>query len=83
MTDRKVCDIKDCNDEATDIIDCEDIQDYFSVYMCSKHFQYFVSDRSLGRPIDLKPIDGQVHQLLHYSGGLLTKIANLKLSKLC
>ena len=53
----KVCDIKGCNDEATDIIDCENIQDH-SVYMCSKHYRYFTSDESLGKHIDLKGVDG-------------------------
>jgi hypothetical protein len=52
----KVCDIKDCNDEATDIIDVENGLDFFSVYMCLQHYQYFVSDHSLNKPIDLKPI---------------------------
>jgi hypothetical protein len=70
----KVCDFVGCNDEATDIIDCENVLDSFSVYMCLQHYQYFVSDQSLDKTIDLKPIDGQVHQLLHHSGGLLTKI---------
>jgi hypothetical protein len=56
----KVCDIKDCNQEATDIIDCENLLHYFSVYMCSQHHQYFVSDEGLGKPMDLKPVDGHV-----------------------
>ena len=73
MTDGKVCDVKDCNDEATDIIDCENVLGYFSVYMCLQHYQYFLSDAGLDKPINLKPIDGQAHQLLHYGGGLLTK----------
>ena len=70
----KLCDVKDCDDEATDILDCENVLHSFSVYICLQHYQYFMSDQSLGKPIDLKPIDGQVKQLLHYSGGLLTKI---------
>ena len=69
----KLCDVKDCDDEATDILDCENVLHSFSVYICLQHYMYFVSDHSVGKPIELKPIDGHLLQLLHYGGGLLTK----------
>ena len=83
LNKNKLCDVKDCHDEAKDILDCENVLHSFSVYMCLQHYMYFVSDHSVGRPIDLKPIDGHVLLLLHYNntGGLLTKTANLKLNE--
>jgi hypothetical protein len=52
----KDCDFKDCDEKSTDVIDCENVECCFSVYMCSHHYQYFRSYDSLGKRIDLKEI---------------------------
>ena len=74
MDKNEVCDFKDCNDEATDVIDCEYASTSFSVHMCLQHYMYFVSDQSLEKVIDLKPTETYQWHLLHSSDGFYSNL---------
>ena len=51
-----ICDIVGCNDEATNRVDAENADGYFSVNMCRFHYKYFRADESLNKPIHVKDV---------------------------
>jgi hypothetical protein len=47
------CDIRSCDLEVTDIIDCKTLVGYFSFGLCEIHYQIFTEGEIFGR--DLNP----------------------------
>ena len=49
------CDVFDCNDEAAEIIKTkDDYGEYSIVNLCSFHYQYYESDKSIEKGFTLK-----------------------------
>jgi hypothetical protein len=59
----KVCDIEGCNDEAVEIITAEaraeNSNSFFQVAMCTFHYHIYRSDKSIGKPFNLKNVPVQ------------------------
>jgi hypothetical protein len=59
--DGKVCDVKGCNNQATEVIPAQNADGYFTFNMCLLHFSEYRSKESIGKPFNLKgrPVRGR------------------------
>lgn len=57
----KFCDVAGCNNRATEIIQAQNTDGYFTFNICSLHITKYRSDNRLGKPFNLKcgPVRGQ------------------------
>ena len=59
--DGKVCDVKGCNNQATEVIQAQNTDGYFMFNICLLHFSKYRSKDSIGKPFNLKggPVRGR------------------------